>query len=74
MDHPRIPAQFSLNAFHDLRRTLITQAASQGTPTHILRDLLGHKSTKTADRYIRHTGSPVRQARHLMAIRVANIM
>ena len=59
---------------HDLRRTLITRAASQGIPAHILRDLLGHKSAETANRYIRHTGGPVRQARQHIAIHVANLM
>ena len=67
-------AQLENIRIHDLRRTLITRAASQGTPTHILRDLLGHKSAETADRYIRHTGAPVRQARQLIAIHVANLM
>ena len=31
---------------HDLRRTIMTRAASSGIGSHVLRDLLGHKTTK----------------------------
>ena len=48
---------------HDLRRTVMTQAAAAGIGTHVLRDLLGHKTTTMADRYIRMVGNPVRDAR-----------
>ena len=47
---------------HDLRRTLMTQAAAAGIGTHVLRDLLGHKTTAMADRYVRAVGNPVRDA------------
>ena len=30
---------------HDLRRTVMTRAAASGVGTHVLRDLLGHKTT-----------------------------
>ena len=29
---------------HDLRRTVMTNAAAAGVGTHVLRDLLGHKT------------------------------
>ena len=48
---------------HDLRRTVMTHAAATGIGTHVLRDLLAHKTTAMADRYIRAVGSPVRDAR-----------
>ena len=41
---------------HDLRRTVMTNAAASGIGVHVLRDLLGHKTTAMADRYIRRTG------------------
>lgn len=42
---------------HDLRRTVMTNAAASGIGVHVLRDLLGHKTTAIADQYIRRTGS-----------------
>ena len=48
---------------HDLRRTVMTNAAAAGVGTHVLRDLLGHKTTAMADRYVRSVGSPVADAR-----------
>lgn len=47
---------------HDLRRTVMTNAAVDGVGVHVLRDLLGHKTTAMADRYIRRTGSALREA------------
>ena len=47
---------------HDLRRTVMTGAARAGLGTHVLRDLLGHKTTAMADRYIRHVGAAVHEA------------
>ena len=41
----------------DLRRTVMTNAAASGIGVHVLRDLLGHKTTAIADQYIRRTGS-----------------
>lgn len=41
---------------HDLRRTVMTSAAASGIGVHVLRDLLGHRTTAMADRYIRRTG------------------
>ena len=59
---------------HDLRRTLMTQAAAAGVGVHVLRDLLGHKTTVMADRYVRHVGSPVREARERVGATVAAMM
>ena len=47
---------------HDLRRTVMTHAAASGIGVHVLRDLLGHQTTAMADRYIRRTGTALREA------------
>ena len=59
---------------HDLRRTVMTTAAAAGVGTHVLRDLLGHKTTAMADRYIRAVGSPVRDAREQVGATIASMM
>ena len=59
---------------HDLRRTLMTRAAAAGIGTHVLRDLLGHKTTTMADRYIRHAGSAVADATERMGAEMAALM
>lgn len=59
---------------HDLRRTVMTRAAASGVGTHVLRDLLGHKTTAMADRYVRAVGSPVREARELIGAQIAAAM
>ena len=59
---------------HDLRRTVMTSAAAAGVGTHVLRDLLGHKTTAMADRYIRHVGNPVREAREQVGAAMAAMM
>ena len=59
---------------HDLRRTVMTSAAAAGIGTHVLRDLLGHKTTAMSDRYIRHVGNPVRDAREQIGAAMAAIM
>lgn len=59
---------------HDLRRTVMTQAAMAGIGTHVLRDLLGHKTTAMADRYIRNVGNPVREAREAVGAQMAAMM
>ena len=59
---------------HDLRRTVMTNAAVAGIGTHVLRDLLGHKTTAMADRYIRRLGEPVRDARERVAAHMAAMM
>ena len=57
---------------HDLRRTVMTTAAAAGVGTHVLRDLLGHKTTAMADRYIRAVGNPVRDAREQVGAAMMN--
>ena len=59
---------------HDLRRTVMTRAAASGIGTHVLRDLLGHKTTAMADRYIRSVGDPVREAREQVGAEMAAMM
>ena len=59
---------------HDIRRTVMTMAARAGVGTHVLRDLLGHKTTVMADRYIRAVGHPVRDAREQVGGAMAAIM
>ena len=59
---------------HDLRRTVMTTAAATGVGTHVLRDLLGHKTTVMADRYIRAVGNPVRDAREQVGAAMAAMM
>ena len=59
---------------HDLRRSVMIRAAAAGVGTHVLRDLLGHKTTAMADRYVRAVGSPVRDAREAVAAEMARAM
>ena len=59
---------------HDLRRTVMTSAAAAGVGTHVLRDLLGHKTTAMADRYVRAVGNPVREAREQVGAAMAAMM
>ncbi len=59
---------------HDLRRTVMTAAAAAGVGTHVLRDLLGHKTTAMADRYVRTVGNPVRDAREQVGATMAAMM
>ena len=59
---------------HDLRRTVMTRAAMAGVGVHVLRDLLGHRTTAIADRYIRAVGNPVREARESVGGEIAAIM
>ena len=59
---------------HDLRRGYMTAAAAAGVGTHVLRDLLGHKTTAMADRYVRAVGNPVRDARRQVTAGIAASM
>lgn len=59
---------------HDLRRTVMTRAAAAGVGTHVLRDLLGHRTTAMADRYVRSVGSPVADAREAIGAAMAAAM
>ena len=59
---------------HDLRRTVMTNAAAAGVGTHVLRDLLGHKTAAMAERYVRSVGSPVADAREAVGSAMAAAM
>ena len=59
---------------HDLRRTVMTNAALSGAGAHVLRDLLGHRDTAMADRYIRALSNPVRDTREAVAGQMAAMM
>ncbi len=59
---------------HDLRRTVMTRAALAGVGAHVLRDLLGHRDTTMADRYIRALNNPVREAREQIGTDIAAAM
>ena len=52
---------------HDLRRTLITSAAAAGENVFVVRDLLGHRTTAMAARYVQEAGLDVRGARERAA-------
>ena len=52
----------------------MTSAAAAGVGTHVLRDLLGHKMTAMADRYVRAVGNPVREAREQVGAAMAAMM
>lgn len=51
---------------HDLRRTIMTEAAALGVGAHLLRDMVGHKTTAMADRYVRRAGAPLIELRERM--------
>ena len=59
---------------HDLRRTFMTSATRTGIGTDVLRDLLGHRTTAMADRYIRSLENSVRDARVHMGTEMAAAM
>ena len=59
---------------HDLRRTVMTRAAMAGVGTHVLRDLLGHRTSQMADRYVRALADPVREARETVGAEMAAMM
>ena len=48
--------------------------AAAGVTSYILRDLLGHKTTVMADRYVRNIGDPVRVAREAVGNEIAAMM
>ncbi len=72
----RIVAEAGLEnvRLHDLRRTVMTNAAMTGIGPHVLRDLLGHKTTAMADRYIRQTGSALQDATEAVGANIATMM
>ena len=58
---------------HDLRRTVMTNAAAAGVGVHVLRDLLGHKTSTMADRYVSSVGSPVADARRAIGAAMVGV-
>ena len=56
---------------HDLRRTIMTEAAALGVGAHLLRDFVGHKTTAMADRYARRAGAPLTELRERMGANMA---
>ena len=52
----------------------MTNAAMTGIGSHVLRDLLGHKTTAMADKYIRHTGSALQDATEAVGANIAAMM
>lgn len=56
---------------HDLRRTIVTEAAALGVGAHLLRDFVGHKTTAMADRYARRAGAPLTELRERMGANMA---
>ena len=59
---------------HGLRRTVMTNTAAAGVGVHVLRDLLGHKTTAMVDRYVRAVGAPVADARRAIGTAMAAAM
>ncbi|MCL5776436.1 site-specific integrase [Limibaculum sp. FT325] len=56
---------------NDLRRTIMTEAAALGVGSHLLRDMVGHKTTAMADRYARRAGAPLTELRERMGASMA---
>ena len=52
-----------VRGLRDLRRTIMTQAAAMGIGAHLLRDMVGHKTTAMADRYVRNAGELLTELR-----------
>jgi hypothetical protein len=52
----------------------MTQAAASGVSAHFLRDMVGHKTTAMADRYIRRAGAPLTELRENMGAVMASKM
>ena len=52
----------------------MTSAAAAGVGVHVLRDLLGHKTSAMADRYVRAVGAPVADARRAIGAAMAAAM
>ena len=59
---------------HDLRRTVVTAAAARGVGVYVIRDLLGHKTTAMADRYVQAVGAPVADVGNAVGAQIAAAM
>ena len=49
----------------------MTEAAALGVGAHLLRDMVGHKTTAMADRYARRAGAPLTELRERMGASIA---
>ena len=56
---------------HDLRRTVMTRAAAGGENVFVIRDLLGHRTTAMAARYVQEAGLAVDDARERVGRSIA---
>ena len=59
---------------HDLRRSYMTAAAASGVSSHILQQILGHKTGVAASRYVREIGDSVHEARERTGNQIAAAM
>ena len=59
---------------HDMRRTVMTNAAESGIGVHVLRDLPGHRTTAMADRHIRRAGGALVDATEQSAASMAAML
>ena len=59
---------------HDLRRGYMTVAAAAGASAYVVRDLLGHRSTRAADAYVRAASNPIRETRELVSSQIGAAM
>ena len=59
---------------HDLRRTLATRAAMGGAGAHVLKGLLGHASTRMAERYVRLADATVNESAEAIGSEIAGFM
>jgi site-specific recombinase XerD len=56
---------------HDLRHTFASSAIMAGVPLAIVGKLLGHKNSKTTERYAHIGQDPIRAAGELVASRIS---
>ena len=59
---------------HDLRRTLATRVCMQGAGAHVLKGILGHASTRMAERYVRLADSVVNESAEAVGAEIAGLM
>jgi len=52
----------------------MTLAAGIGANSHLLRDMVGHKTTAMADRYVRQAGEPLVELREQVGSTIADYM
>ena len=50
----------------------MTEAAALGVGAHLLRDMVGHKTTAMADRYARRAGAPLVELRERLGASIAD--